>query len=163
MTARRLPIWKPLLVAAAAAVAVEMLGGLMTDLSPWYYALRKPDWQPPGWLFAPVWTAIFALLATANGYAWVKARNTTTRRMIMILNVINAILNVGWSLLFFRLQRPDWALIEVVPFWLSVLAMMIVLGRSARIAGWLLLPYLIWVGFAGYLNWVIVQLNGPFG
>jgi tryptophan-rich sensory protein len=163
MTARRMPFWKPILVAAVAAVAVLMLGGLMTDLSPWYYALSKPDWQPPGWLFAPVWTAIFALIATANGYAWIKARSPATRRAILAINVVNAILNVGWSLLFFRLQRPDWALVEVVPFWLSILAMVIVLGRCARISGWLLTPYLLWVAFAGYLNWVIVQLNAPFG
>jgi tryptophan-rich sensory protein len=73
-----------------------------------------------------------------------------------------AFLNVLWSLLFFRLRRPDWALVEVGFLWLSILALMIVLFRYSRLAGLLLLPYLVWVGFAGALNFAVVRLNGPF-
>ena len=68
-----------------------------------------------------------------------------------------------WSLLFFRLRRPDWALWEVVPLWLSVLLLMVVLGRWSRPSAWLLAPYLAWVAFAAVLNLAIVRLNGPFG
>ncbi|RYF68792.1 MAG: tryptophan-rich sensory protein, partial [Comamonadaceae bacterium] len=70
---------------------------------------------------------------------------------------------VLWSLLYFRLRRPDWALVEVVFLWLSILVLMIALHRHAKLATWLLLPYLVWVTFAGLLNLATVRLNGPFG
>jgi tryptophan-rich sensory protein len=160
---RRPILWKPILAAAMASIAVAALGGLMTEIGPWYHALQKPSWQPPDWAFGPAWTLIFALLALANAYAWVRTRTPGARRAILALNLLNGVLNVLWSILFFRLHRPDLALIEVVPFWLSILAMLVVLGRRSSLAGWLLVPYLAWVAFAGYLNWTIVQLNGPFG
>ena len=65
-------------------------------------------------------------------------------------------------MLFFTVKRPDWALVEVVPLWLSVVLLIVVSGRRDRAAGWLLVPYLAWVGFAAVLNWSVVQLNGPF-
>ncbi|NJM91424.1 MAG: tryptophan-rich sensory protein [Rhodospirillaceae bacterium] len=135
----------------------------MTDLGSWYEALRKPAWRPPGWLFGPVWTVIFALTAFAGVTAW---RRTQTRRdgqLILILFLLNGILNVTWSLLFFRLHRPDWALAEVVLLWLSILILIIVLMRFSHAASWLLVPYLAWVAFAGFLNYTVVKLNAPFG
>ena len=79
------------------------------------------------------------------------------------LFAVNALLNVLWSELFFTVKRPDWALAEVVPFWLSILALILVLWPVSRDAGWLLMPYLVWVLFAGCLNLAIVRLNAPFG
>jgi tryptophan-rich sensory protein len=76
---------------------------------------------------------------------------------------LNGLLNVLWSLLFFRLRRPDWALFEVGLLWLSIVLLIALAGRHARRAGWLLLPYLVWVSFAAALNIAIVRLNGPFG
>jgi tryptophan-rich sensory protein len=76
---------------------------------------------------------------------------------------LNGFLNILWSLLFFRLHRPDWALIEVVGLWLSVAALMVVIWRRSMTGAVLLVPYLMWVTFAGYLNMTIVRLNGPFG
>jgi translocator protein len=70
---------------------------------------------------------------------------------------------VVWSALFFRLQRPDWALIEVVFLWLSVLVLIVVFSRYAKLASWLLVPYLAWVSFAAFLNWEVVRLNSPLG
>ena len=80
-----------------------------------------------------------------------------------MLFAANALLNVLWSELFFGLHRPDWAWLEVAPFWLSVLALMVFLWPVSRRSSWLLAPYLAWVAFAGYLNWAVVRLNGPFG
>jgi translocator protein len=77
--------------------------------------------------------------------------------------VLNAFVNVLWSLLFFRLQRPDWALAEVGFLWASIVLLIVVFSRWSRAAGWLLVPYLLWVSFASFLNWTIVQLNAPFG
>lgn len=155
--------WKPVLVAAAAALFVAVLGGLMTDIGPWYAGLRQPAWKPPDWAFGPVWTTIFALAAAAGVIGWRGAPSRAAREAMLALFALNGFLNVFWSLLYFRLHRPDWALYEVPFLWLSVLALMWLLARFARPAVWLLLPYLIWVGVAAALNAQTVALNGPFG
>lgn len=155
--------WKPIGVAAAAAVAMGVLGALITDLSPWYYALKKPGFQPPDWLFAPVWTAIFALLAVSGVLAWKTAADAKARTWVIRLYCLNLFLNVLWSALFFRAQRPDWALFEVVFLWTSIAALIWSLLLRSRLASWLLAPYLAWVTFAAILNMAVVQINGPFG
>ena len=153
---------RPILVAATAALLVAGLGGLMTDIGPWYLSLKNPSWKPPDWLFAPAWTVIFALAAASGVAAWRAAPDRTSRAWLLALFGLNGFLNVLWSLLYFRLRRPDWALIEVGFLWLSVLMLVLVLGRYSRKAAWLLLPYLVWIAFAGVLNWATVQLNRSF-
>lgn len=153
---------RPVLVAAAAAIAVAGLGGLMTDIGPWYLGLKQPAWKPPDWLFGPAWTVIFALAAASGVNAWRTAPNRASREWMLALFALNGFLNVFWSLLYFRLHRPDWALTEVGFLWLSVAVLMGVLGRYSRKASLLLLPYLLWIAFAGLLNWATVRLNGPF-
>lgn len=162
MTAMRLPKTVPILAAALAATTVAVAGGLVTDLSPWYYALRSPSWKPPDWLFGPAWTVIFACAAMAGLHAWSGSRRRPDRMRILTLFGVNAALNVLWSVLFFRLHRPDWALIEVILLWASIVALILGLARYSRIASWLLVPYLAWVSFAAVLNLAVVQLNGPF-
>lgn len=152
----------PVLVAAGAALAVAGLGALMTDLGDWYRQLEQPAWKPPDWLFGPAWTLIFGLAATAGVAAWRQAPDRASREWLLALFALNGFLNVLWSLLYFRLRRPDWALLEVGLLWLSVLLLILVLGRYCRQARWLLLPYLAWISVAGALNWGTVQLNGPF-
>jgi tryptophan-rich sensory protein len=154
---------KPILIAAICAIVVAALGATMTDLSPWYYSLREPAWKPPDWLFGPAWTTIYALSAWAGVLAWRDARSDGARRRIIWLFAVNAILNVLWSALFFRLERPDWALIETGLFWLSIAALIVGLGSIARSTRWLLAPYLVWVTYASALNYAVVRLNGPFG
>lgn len=155
--------WRPVAIAAAAAVSVAVLGALMTDLGPWYAGLTQPSWKPPDWAFGPIWTTIFALASAAGVIGWRRAPARSDRSLVLMLFTANGFLNVFWSLLFFRLHRPDWALLEVPLLWLSVLALIVVLWRFARSAGALLVPYLIWVSIAALLNWQTVQLNGPFG
>lgn len=161
-SARRGRLWKPVVIAALAAIALGVLGALVTDLSPWYYALRKPSWQPPDWLFGPVWTTIFGLAAIAGVLAWRNAPMRTARSRIVALFVVNGVLNLGWSWLFFRLHRPDWALYEVGFLWLSIVALIVALWPFSRPAAALLVPYLVWVTFAGVLNFAVVRLNQPF-
>lgn len=150
-------------VAGGAAVVVAGLGGALTDIGPWYYALRKPSWQPPDWAFPVAWTAIFGLAAWAGARAWREAPSPADRRRVAWLFGVNGVLNAAWSGLFFKLRRPDWGLVEVVPLWLSVLALVVETGRRSRFTGALLAPYLVWVGFAAVLNLAIVRLNAPFG
>lgn len=152
----------PVLVAAGAAILVASVGATMTDLGPWYRGLAKPSWQPPDWLFGPAWTLIFSLAALSAVTAWRDAPDQASREWMVGLFAVNGVLNILWSALFFRFRRPDWALVEVVFLWLSVLALILVLRRYSRLAAWLLVPYLAWVAFAGVLNLAVVRLNAPF-
>lgn len=162
MSTARSPLWVPSVVAAGVAFVTGAVGGLLTDLTPWYYALEKPSWQPPDWLFGPVWSLIYVCTAIAAVIAWRRATGPVGRTSILAMFAVNLVFNVGWSFLFFRAQRPDHALIEVVGLWLSILALMIGLGRFSKVAGLLLIPYLAWVSFATFLNLTIVRLNFPF-
>jgi tryptophan-rich sensory protein len=153
----------PVLVAAGAAILVAAVGATMTDIGPWYRGLAKPSWQPPDWLFGPAWTIIFSLAALSAVTAWRDAPDQASREWMVGLFAVNGVLNILWSALFFRLRRPDWALVEVVFLWLSVLALILLLRRYSRIAAWLLVPYLGWVAFAGVLNLAVVRLNPSFG
>jgi len=155
-------LWTQVLTAAAAAIIVAVLGATMTDIGPWYQSLAKPSFQPPDWAFGPAWTVIFGLAALAGVTAWRAARDEASREWIIGLVAVNGFLNIAWTLLFFRLQRPDWALFELVALWLSVLVLLVYLGRLSKLAGALIVPYLIWVAFAGVVNYRIVELNGPF-
>ncbi|WP_235579375.1 TspO/MBR family protein [Pseudorhodoferax sp. Leaf274] len=145
--------------AAGAAIATALLGGLATDLSPWYYALRQPPWKPPDWLFGPAWTLIYTLAATAAVLAWEASPPGPQRRRLLVAFALNALLNIGWSWLFFTLRRPDWARIEALLLVASVALLVVLVGRPRPLAGWLLLPYLLWTGFAGWLNHAVVLLN----
>jgi translocator protein len=161
MAARR-DFWKPALIAAAVAIFIAGLGGTLTDTGPWYQDLRKSPWQPPDWLFAPAWTLIFALATVSAVHAWRNAPNRVQRESVVGLFALNGFLNVLWSTLFFALRRPDWALIEVAFLWLSILLPIMVFWRRARSASLYLLPYLVWVSFAAFLNLTVVRLNAPF-
>jgi tryptophan-rich sensory protein len=151
-----------IIVAALAAIAVNAIGALVTEIGPWYRSLRKPSWQPPDWLFGPAWTLILGLAAWAGVVAWEHAPDAAGRTRVIALFAANATLHIFWSPLFFRWKRPDLALREVVFLWLSILALIIGLAPFSTTASWLLAPYLAWVTFAAWLNLTIVRLNGPF-
>ncbi len=150
-----------LLGAAVIAVVVLFVGGVATRIGPWYYALRKPSWNPPNWLFGPMWTLIGALAVWSAAAAWTAAPDAHAR--ILWLFGINALCHMAWSPLFFTLERPDWALAEVPLLWLSVLALIVGLAPLSALGAWLLVPYLAWVSVAAALNLAIVRLNAPFG
>jgi translocator protein len=153
---------RPWIVAFVLSYATAGIGGALTELGPWYYALRQPDWKPPDAAFGIVWTTIFTLCAISAALAWRAAGSAALRRRVLVLFGVNALLNILWSALYFKLQRPDWALIEVAFLWLSIAALIVGLWRLSRWASALLLPYLAWVSVASALNLATVQLNGPF-
>jgi benzodiazapine receptor len=148
----------PLASAIIWMVGLCLVGGLMTPRADWYARLRKPAWQPPGWAFGPGWTIILGLAAWAAVRAW-NAGDAAQQRDVLILFGVNGLFHLLWSPLFFKLQRPDWALIEVPFLWASVLAMVIGLWPIDSLAALLILPYLAWVAFAASLNWKVVDLN----
>ncbi len=153
-------LWIPVLVAACAAIVVAVLGASITELGPWYRNLKTPHWQPPDWAFGPAWTIIFALAAVSGITAWRAAPSESSREWVIGFFAINGFLNVLWSALFFRLQRPDWALIEVAFLWLSILVPVVAFFRYSMPASALLVPYLAWVSFAALLNFEVARLNG---
>lgn len=159
MTAAVKPSPMHWVVAGAVTVAVAFAGTQLTLLGPWYYGLAKPSWQPPDWLFGPAWTLIFVLATISAVTGWRAIASASGRRLMVAFFLLNALCNMLWSLLFFTLQRPDWALLEVPALWASVLALIVLLWPRSRTAAALLVPYLAWVSFAAVLNYTIVQLN----
>jgi tryptophan-rich sensory protein len=152
----------PVAVASLAAVVVALVGGAVTNVGPWYEGLAKPRLTPPNWLFAPAWTLIYALAVYAAVTGWRASATSRQRAWLISLFFVNAVLNVLWSALFFSLKRPDWALAEVATLWLSVAALIVFFSRVSRNAALALAPYLVWVGFAAWLNYGVVALNAPF-
>jgi tryptophan-rich sensory protein len=152
---------KPITIAILLSLLIGGLGGAATEIGPWYFQLQKPSWQPPDWLFGPAWTTIYILTSIAGVKAWRRA-DEVQRRYFLGALLLNLVLNLLWSLIFFTSQRPDIALLEVVPLWLSILLMVLLVRSYSPVSALLMLPYLGWVAFAAYLNWTIVKLNAPF-
>ena len=152
------PFYQALLAGVLFCAVLAIAGGVLTKLSPWYYALKQPSWKPPDWAFGPVWTSIFICFSIAIAYAW-DAGNPSQRTYILWAVLANGVLNIAWSALFFNLQKPTWALVELVLFWFSIFVLIYVLGSVSRTSLFLLLPYIIWVTTAGVLNYQIVRLN----
>ena len=153
----------PVIVAVGVALALGVVGGLMTPIGIWYRDLKKPGLQPPNLVFGPAWTIILGLAAWSAVTAWNAAPDDADRTKVVILFATNALFHLLWSPLFFRLQRPDWALIEVLFLWASLVALVLGLWPISPTASLLIVPYLLWVSFATWLNAMIVRLNAPFG
>ena len=152
----------PILIAGIVAVLIAIVGATITDIGPWYHGLVQPRWAPPDAAYGVAWTAIYAITAIGGGMGWLAMSDWREREWLIGLFALNGFLNILWSLLFFRLHRPDWGLIEVIALWLSVAALIVFVWRRSMTGAALLVPYLLWVTFAGYLNMTIVRLNGPF-
>lgn len=158
----RLALLRQVAVAVIWVSVVSAIGQRLTDLGPWYQALKQPPWKPPDWAFGVIWTSVFVLIVTAAVIGWRRTRRPSEQRTILVLFVINSVLHIVWSGLFFTLKRPDWSMIELVLLWLSIAAIIFYFWRISRLASVLLLPYITWVTIAGFLNYANVQLNGPF-
>jgi translocator protein len=124
----------------------------------WYRQLDRPVWAPPTWLFAPVWTLLYALMGIAAWLVWAD-RGFRRASVPLGLFLVQLVLNGAWSWLFFGVKRMDLALAEIIVLWLLILATMIGFLKIRPLAGWMLLPYLLWVGFATALNAALWQMN----
>jgi len=123
----------------------------------WYAALSKPSWNPPNWLFGPVWSVLYLLMAISVWLVWrEKGIGTILPLSIFLLQLI---LNAAWSWLFFGLHKPLWAFAEIIALWLAILANIILFWRINTISGALLVPYFAWVTFAAVLNYTLWRLN----
>ena len=125
-------------------------------LMTWYEGLSKPSWTPPNWLFAPVWTILYVTMGVA---AWLVWRRGSLTAVPMQLFLLQLLLNVAWSAVFFRFRSPGWAFLEIVALWCAIFLTAIAFGGTAPVAGWLMVPYLVWVSYAAALNFAIWRLN----
>jgi benzodiazapine receptor len=137
------------------------VGSLFTtpSIPTWYASLRKPNMAPPNWVFAPVWTTLYALMGISLFIVWGKTHGKDFGRVAITTFILQLALNVLWSYLFFGLQSPFLGLIEITVLWFAIAATIVSFSRISRIAGLMLLPYLAWVSFAGYLNYMVFTLN----
>lgn len=139
---------------------VEMLTAQLTtpNLSGWYNELNKPEWTPPHWVFGPVWTSLYAMMAVAAWLVWHRGSLLPTSPPLLLF-FLQLVLNALWSALFFAHQQPGLAFFEIVLLWFAILATIIFFWRIERLAGLLLIPYLAWVAFTAALNFTIWQMN----
>jgi tryptophan-rich sensory protein len=142
--------WLVRVVFLAVCLAAAGLGAAWTNTSvaTWYSALEKPSWNPPDWVFGPVWTCLYVAMAVAAWLVW-REKGTVDARTPLLLFAGQLIFNVAWSFLFFALRNPGLAFVDVVLLWLCILATILAFGRVSTWAAALLVPYLAWVSFAG--------------
>ncbi|MCX7825429.1 MAG: tryptophan-rich sensory protein [Verrucomicrobiae bacterium] len=143
--------WLALCFGAAA------FGGLFGP-GEWYARLRKPAWNPPNWVFGPVWTTLYIMMAVAAWRVWRLADNGA-RRKALGLFLAQLALNAAWTPLFFGLKQPGLAFAEIVLLWIAIGATTAAFFKLDRVAAWLMAPYLAWVSFAAVLNAVLWRLN----
>lgn len=124
----------------------------------WYALLKKPSWNPPAWVFGPVWTALYAMMAVAAWLVWRRGGFAAQRRPLALF-LVQLVLNAAWTPLFFGLKQPGWAFTEIVLLWWAITATLIAFRRVSQAAAWLLAPYLAWVSFAAALNFTLWRLN----
>ncbi len=144
----------------ALCVATSAIGGLASVNAGSFYAeLARPAWAPPGWLFGPVWSALFLAMAVSAWLVWRVPQESKSRSLALRLFVIQLVANALWSWLFFAWQLGGVALAEVLLLWLLIAATLVAFWRIQWVAGLLLVPYLAWVTFASALNYTLWQLN----
>jgi translocator protein len=140
----------------------SIIGQIATypNLAPWYSALSKPVFTPPGWVFAPVWTALYALMALAVWRILRLPRSTPGRGTALLIFFVQLAFNAAWSWMFFAARNPLLGLINIVPQFVVILATIVAFHRLDRTAAWCLAPLAAWVAFASVLNFAIWRLNG---
>ena len=129
------------------------------SVSNWYYELDKPFFNPPNWVFGPVWTALYILMGIAAFLVWQRGLSERAVRIALIFFAVQLLLNSIWTPLFFGLKSPLIAFVDISLLWLAILLTMIAFNKVSKIAALLLLPYLLWVSFAAILNASIWMLN----
>lgn len=151
-----------LIISVALPVLVGWLSSYFTasSVKTWFVTLNKPSFNPPSWLFAPVWTVLYILMGIAFYLIWKNnVANHLEKKNAMALYFVQLILNFFWSLIFFYAREPAWALVEILLLLMMIIITAFYFYKISKIAGWLLLPYILWVCFASVLNYSIWQLN----
>lgn len=138
-----------------------IIGSVFTasSIPTWYIALVKPELAPPNWVFAPVWTILFLVMGIAAFLVWKQGLGRRDVQIALSIFIAQLILNTIWSVIFFGLQNPGAAFIEIIFLGLAIIATISTFAKISKPAAWLLVPYLLWISFAAYLNYSIWILN----
>ena len=144
----------------ALSFSAAAIGGLAMRGGPgaWYADLVKPSWTPPGWLFGPVWTLLYIMMAVAAWRVW-RQDGLAGARPALALFLVQLVLNAAWTPIFFGLHRPGWAFAEICVLWAAIAATSGAFFAKSILAGALMIPYLVWVSFAAALNFAIWRAN----
>lgn len=153
------------IVKGIVAIAIPLLVGgasgffTITGVDSWYQTINKPSWNPPNWVFGPVWTTLYIMMGIALFLVWIEDASEELKKIAIALFSVQLILNFFWSFIFFNLQQPGWALVEIIAMWFFILLTIFAFVQVNKTAAWLLVPYISWVSFATILNYSIWQLN----
>ena len=147
-----------LIISVLICLLAGFIGSIFTTpaITTWYAALQRPSFAPPNWVFFPVWTSLFIMMGTSLFLVWQKEEKNVTARYIFAAQLV---LNILWSVAFFGLKSPLMGLIEIIILWIAILATILSFMKISRTAGYLLIPYILWVSFAAILNFSIWRLN----
>jgi tryptophan-rich sensory protein len=164
-----------LIISIIAVQLAGIIGSVFTtsSIQTWYAGIVKPSFNPPNWVFGPVWTTLFLLMGIAAFLVWRqldspvfsrgndKEKDLGNRQIKIALSIFigQLVLNTFWSIIFFGLCSPGGAFVEIIFLWLAILATIISFAKISKPAAWLLAPYILWVTFAAYLNYFIWMLN----
>jgi translocator protein len=153
--------WLTLFVFILISQSAGFIGSLFTagSINSWYSTLVKPALNPPGWVFGPVWFLLYTLMGVAAWYVWREGYKKKKVQKALAMFGVQLFLNALWSIIFFGMNKPGVALIEIVLLWGAIAWTIAVFSRISRLAGYLLVPYIAWVSFAMYLNYAIYALN----
>lgn len=153
--------WIKLAISITAPLAVGTVSGFFTtpEIDTWYQTIKKPSWQPPNWLFGPVWTTLYLMMGVALWLVWTAKAEASKKGMAVTLWIIQLVLNFFWSFVFFKRHQIDWALGEILVLWLFIVLTIFAFARIRTAAAWLLVPYVSWVTFATVLTYTIYKLN----
>lgn len=150
--------WGVLAAWLLACYLTAAVGSAAGSGGPWYDALDKPAFNPPSWVFGPVWTVLYGMMGVAAWVAW-RERRHPLRTLALALFAVHLVLNGAWSWLFFGMRRLDLAFAEIVVLWSAILALVLLFWRIRPLAGALLVPYVAWVSFAAVLNFTLWRMN----
>lgn len=150
-----------LVAAVLSCIILGSLGGIVTRTGPdtWYALLAKPAFSPPGWLFGPVWTLLFILMGISLWMVWKEGIEKRDVRIALGIFAMQFLFNIAWSFLFFGMQSPFLGLVDILILWVLILATIVCFFRVQKTAAYLLIPYILWVSFASFLNYTIYILN----
>jgi tryptophan-rich sensory protein len=151
-----------LIIAIAIPLLIGLSGGAFTaaEIPYWYAGLIKPSWNPPNWLFGPVWTTLYVLMGIALYLVWKSEAVQAVKQTAFILFAVQLTLNFFWSIIFFNQHQIGWAMAEIIVLWVFILLTIFSFSKINNTAAWLLVPYISWVSFAAILNYTIWSLNG---
>ena len=153
--------WTVLIASIVICNLAGIIGSVFTvsSVGSWYSTLVKPDFSPPNWIFGPVWTTLYTLMGIAAYLVWEKGVKKKHVGKALGVFGIQLVLNLFWSFLFFGMRNPFYAFVEIIFLWLAIIASIVLFYKIDKRAAYLLIPYILWVSFAAFLNYNLWVLN----